>query len=92
MKNTPPSAQTECITELDIFMSEIGLDGEQMDDMRNYICEIIIPSERTRLLSVESMKQESLEDITEFTHIKIIQARNGLRQSILSEMEKGGDK
>ena len=52
-------------------------------------------SERTRLLSVESMK---MEDVREFKDGDLVNnllredemERNELRQSILSEMEKGG--
>ena len=54
----------------------------------------LIASERTRLLSVESMK---MEDVREFKDGDLVNnllredemERNELRQSILSEMEKG---
>lgn len=101
MKNTPPSAQTEwekITKELDVYLWGRKVTADAMENARQILPFIkdLILKERTRLLSVESMKMEEetelnlySSDIEVSTNERIIEARNELRQSILSEMEKG---
>ena len=81
------------------YLKYEGKPNERCDDedknsfvrFLNILVEDIKASERTRLLSVESMKMEEIicgEDMMDSVYHRL-KGRNELRQSILSEMEKG---
>ena len=102
MKNTPPSAKTEKDLEHLREMIWFGMTGLSMIQIKqehikaimsviSHLIDKAVASERTRLLSVESMKMEEIicgEDMMDSVYHRL-KGRNELRQSILSEMEKG---
>ena len=107
MKNTPPSAQTEIKEKLFDLIDQyfpkakpMGVNkgrGEAMVIVAQALAmfDEALKAERTRLLSVESMKMEERElnpngrDLQIAINNREKESRNALRQSILSEMEKG---
>lgn len=94
-EETPPSAQTEWNKGEYYFDFKTIEDRKRWQEWQKIHDSLLIEDFKTRLLSVESMKMEERElnpngrDLQIAINNREKESRNALRQSILSEVEKG---